>query len=712
MTAALPSRARAKTRAAKDAYGSAAARWRRDDRMSAAGSGTCLPRSILKHKADPPGSAQDGPLCAEQLLEADIAGADFCASSRIGADHANAGTSTGRARKSSGRHLRGSVLRAVLRCKWCYVKPSSNLGRARSSCIAVVCDLRFRRLVGGMIIRYAESSVYGNGGINVSADWFFERYRERGFAFRTSVLTRYALSLHSKPFVILSGVSGTGKTKIAQLFNPLPPVPPALVAPTPTPISQRQRLSFTVTQGMLNGDRGNIANRFRDVIFEPPELQQINIRIPQLIAQGRDDNIIDPINIAVETPTGEVLDFGLYAQRASSPLMRLRTKSKRGEQPTYDSSPYLRQHYHNGDIVELEKVGPYRFRIIRAGAEPQDQLQAHAVADQQEAVGGAVNQLFIPVQSNWTDRTELFGYYNQLEGSYSSTRLIRFIQEAAENPAVPHFLILDEMNLSKVEHYFSDFLSCLESRIRGADAVSQEPIHLHSRGDFAPADDPLVEQVPADLYLPANLYVTGTVNVDETTYMFSPKVLDRAHVIEFNDVDLGLLEDDGQAAADGFILSTIPSFEGAAPVTKQDYLDAPPRVRDLLKELINLLEPHSMHFGYRVAQEICRFVNSARLHVKDDEPTIATALDAAIVQKVLPKFSGSQAQLEEPLKEVLAMLIGGAPGFETLRPDDVTASWLFDNRAPLAGAPYPLSVDKLQRMLNDLYVRGFTNFIG
>lgn len=547
-------------------------------------------------------------------------------------------------------------------------------------------------------------------GVKVSAADFYARYQKRGFAFRTSVLTRYALSLHSKPFVILSGVSGTGKTKIAQLFDPAAPVQAA--STTPALQGQLARLSFTVTKGMLDGDRGNIASRFRDVIFEATELQQIKTRIPQLIAQGRDDNIIDPVTIAVEAPTGEVLDFGLYAQRASSPLMRLRTKSKRGEQPAYDSSPYLRKHYKNGSVVELEKIGPYRFRIVQAGGGNQGQLEANAIADQQAAVGGAVNLLFIPVQSNWTDRTELFGYYNQLEGKYSSTPLLRFIQEATENPAVPHFLILDEMNLSKVEHYFSDFLSCLESRLVDESGISQEPIYLHSRGDFAPADDPLVEQVPARLYLPANLYVTGTVNVDETTYMFSPKVLDRAHVIEFNDVDLGLLEGDGQAADDGFILSTMPSFEGAAPATKQDYLDAPQVVRDLLKQLISLLEAHSMHFGYRVAQEICRFVNSARLHVKDDDATIATALDAAIVQKILPKFSGSQAQLEEPLKEVLAKLLSGTAGFETLKPEDVSAIWLSDNRASLAAALYPLSVDKLHRMLNDLYVRGFTNFIG
>lgn len=543
----------------------------------------------------------------------------------------------------------------------------------------------------------------------MSAEEFYARYRDRGFGFRASILTRYALSLHSKPFVILSGVSGTGKTKIAQLFDPGGRVESSAVSQAPQ--SQGQRLSFTATQAMRNGERGNLPNRYMDVIFEPAELQQIRTRIPQLVAQGRDDNIIDPVIIKVDTPSGEVLEFGLYAQRASSPLMRLRPKSKRGELPVYDSAPYLHQHYKNGDVVELEKSGPYRFRIVQSGAGSQEQLKQEAAADQQAVVGSTVNRLFIPVQSNWTDRTELFGYYNQLEGKYSSTPLIRFIQEAAENPAIPHLLILDEMNLSKVEHYFSDFLSCLESRIQGAAEVSQEPIHLHGRGDFAPADDPLVEQVPGKLYLPANLYVTGTVNVDETTYMFSPKVLDRANVVEFNDVDLALLES-VQSADDGFVLTSMPSYDGASPVTKGDYLAAPKPVQDMLKSLIALLKPFSMHFGYRVAQEICRFVNAARSHVSDDEICIQAAMDAQIVQKILPKFSGSQAQLEEPLREILAKLLAGAPGFEGLRSSDITPAWITDNRTALATAPYPLSVDKVQRMLNDLHVRGFTNFIG
>ncbi len=97
--------------------------------------------------------------------------------------------------------------------------------------------------------------------------------------------------------------------------------------------------------------------------------------------------------------------------------------------------------------------------------------------------------------------------------------LIRHALEPA-NAAVPHFLILDEMNLSHVERYFADLLSAIES---GEEIPLYEGNERRANG----------EVVPRRLRLPDNLFVIGTVNVDETTYMFSPKVLDRANVIEF-----------------------------------------------------------------------------------------------------------------------------------------------------------------------------------
>ncbi len=153
------------------------------------------------------------------------------------------------------------------------------------------------------------------------------------------------------------------------------------------------------------------------------------------------------------------------------------------------------------------------------------------------ATGGRARKAFVSVRPDWTDNSYLLGWYNAIAERYETTAVLDLILEASGEPEIPHFIILDEMNIAKVEHYFSDFLSAMESRwIDAGGKVHQEPIRLHNQGDegeWGPGPG-----VPSEIALPLNVYVTGTVNVDESTYMFSPKVLDRANVIEFNDVCL------------------------------------------------------------------------------------------------------------------------------------------------------------------------------
>lgn len=153
------------------------------------------------------------------------------------------------------------------------------------------------------------------------------------------------------------------------------------------------------------------------------------------------------------------------------------------------------------------------------------------------ATGGRAKKAFVSVRPDWTDNSYLLGWYNAIAERYETTAVLDLILEASGEPEIPHFIILDEMNIAKVEHYFSDFLSAMESRwIDAGGKVHQEPIRLHNQGDegeWGPGPG-----VPSEIALPLNVYVTGTVNVDESTYMFSPKVLDRANVIEFNDVCL------------------------------------------------------------------------------------------------------------------------------------------------------------------------------
>ncbi|MBK7373936.1 MAG: hypothetical protein IPJ09_21465 [Saprospiraceae bacterium] len=126
----------------------------------------------------------------------------------------------------------------------------------------------------------------------------------------------------------------------------------------------------------------------------------------------------------------------------------------------------------------------------------------------------------VPVGADWTNREPLLGFPNALEREKyvkPDNRVLDLIIEANKNENKPYFLILDEMNLSHVERYFADFLSVMESK---------EYISLHSGTSEW-------NGVPAKIGLPKNLFIIGTVNIDETTYMFSPKVLDRANVIEF-----------------------------------------------------------------------------------------------------------------------------------------------------------------------------------
>ncbi len=126
----------------------------------------------------------------------------------------------------------------------------------------------------------------------------------------------------------------------------------------------------------------------------------------------------------------------------------------------------------------------------------------------------------IPVGADWTNREPLLGYPNALkpeEYVKPDSGVLDLIIHANSNPELPYFLILDEMNLSHVERYFADFLSAMESK---------EKIPLYPEGTVN-------NGVPSNLHLPANLFIIGTVNIDETTNMFSPKVLDRANTIEF-----------------------------------------------------------------------------------------------------------------------------------------------------------------------------------
>ena len=153
-----------------------------------------------------------------------------------------------------------------------------------------------------------------------------------------------------------------------------------------------------------------------------------------------------------------------------------------------------------------------------------------------EAIGANTSNgryKMVSVRPDWSDSSDLFGHVD-LNGKFIPGAIIDFVKRAELDSSHPYFLCLDEMNLARVEYYLSDFLSVIETRDFQAGHIVSDPLvsGIYYGSDTAAAGR--YGTVP----FPENLYVIGTVNMDETTFPFSRKVLDRANTIEFSFVDL------------------------------------------------------------------------------------------------------------------------------------------------------------------------------
>lgn len=323
--------------------------------------------------------------------------------------------------------------------------------------------------------------------------------------------------------------------------------------------------------------------------------------------------------------------------------------------------------------------------------------------------------VFVPVRPDWMDNKGLLGYYNILNEKYHVTPVLSLLLEAENNPEKPYFVILDEMNLAKVEQYFSDFLSIMESRTSGKPKGEAIPLYT-SDEEGTPSDDPkMPSKIPPKIHIPPNVYFTGTVNVDESTYMFSPKVLDRANVIEFNEVNLENYAE-GITASDHFALKDpdvrqrlLPANLDSPFCTKKDFIEAMKinaDVGDYLGEILDILRPFNLHFGYRVINEISRYICYANEAVEAvDEFDLNTAMDIQILQKILPKFHGARVRLEEPLSRLLAACCNDE--YEGNLADDYLRKAAEYNE----DARWPRSARKLARMIMNLRNQGYTSFI-
>jgi hypothetical protein len=287
----------------------------------------------------------------------------------------------------------------------------------------------------------------------------------------------------------------------------------------------------------------------------------------------------------------------------------------------------------------------------------------------------------VAVGADWTNNEPLLGYADAItSGHYCApaSGILQLLDHAINTPKAPHFLILDEMNLSHVERYFADFLSAMES--------SSPELALHGQGTLK-ADGDL--DVPSRQALPPNVFIIGTVNVDETTYMFSPKVLDRANVIEFRvapeQMEAFLAAPAASVSVKDLAGQGAHYAEAFVSRSKTDASLDPADAALLQQDLLALFKPLSdvgAEFGYRSAKEIARFVAIHR-ELSGEGWQYKDALDAQIMQKLMPKLHGSARKLSGVL--------------------DTLKKFAEDHELPLTKN----KVDRMQKRLKD---EGFTSF--
>ena len=273
----------------------------------------------------------------------------------------------------------------------------------------------------------------------------------------------------------------------------------------------------------------------------------------------------------------------------------------------------------------------------------------------------------IQVKPNWHNSMDVVGFYSNISKKYEFTPFVEFIVKAWQNTDTPYFLCLDEMNLAPVEEYFAEFLSAIESRSTDSEGnYITDPIikpfkdfgkndigedigknmlkHLFGEADPIDKNPLAVQFYEKGLTLPPNLMVMGTVNMDETTFSFSRKVLDRAMSVEMNEVDYDKFlsgETEAFPLLTDFNALLVNRPQKASEV-KEDIDSA--KVVEYLKDVNALLEDTPFKLGYRAANETMLYV-AANKELVGEKFSLTTALDEFTLMKILSRIEGDDQRL-------------------------------------------------------------------
>lgn len=340
------------------------------------------------------------------------------------------------------------------------------------------------------------------------------------------------------------------------------------------------------------------------------------------------------------------------------------------------------------------------------------------------------NYCLIEVKPNWHDSSELLGYYNALDNKYELTPFIRFVYRAIRYSDMPFFVCLDEMNLAPVEQYFAEYLSVLETRtltnngIVSATLLDKTLFNGINTANYKDEDKSLINYLTENgLKLPNNLYVIGTVNMDDTTHQFSRKVIDRTFTIEMNGGDLADMFSDKNAnalryrngadvvpldAIKGCFVHATEIFHTDSPYLKYEN-DIKKFVPSYLNAINEKLAKTPFQVSYRVQNELILYL--AYLIQQNDFPNDIEALIkesvlAILLEKILPRIQGDDKLLGRGQdKDVFTELS------EYVERNLLIEEQTEDNRKLVSGSDlYRQVIEKLDQMHQRLENSYFANF--
>lgn len=538
---------------------------------------------------------------------------------------------------------------------------------------------------------------------------FQEYLLSKGYLFDPKIIENYLLSIKVKPFVIFTGNSGTGKTKLSQLFAEYISDSTQNSGNNSSLINDNEFLSVKVpvNKSSFENTGWTLSNKYLYDVLPIKEAQcdcdmwvdnipaKAYVRVQmQLEYDKNNEKLKNYFKNLFSQGTSKIVDLKINVG-AFKEIYDCKSNNENFiilEQNSNKTAFNERQWFMNNnifnylpfksgyvgcnivveDIKSTAKIRLMPRLYFKKNKELQDYLKEnegkkvevkiktdnfnfdnfHPIWEKEKDDSTDYkkdpNYKIVPVGANWTENRHVLGFYNVITEEYNETPSYSLIKAAKNDIGSPYFLILDEMNLSHVERYFADFLSAIESG---------QPIPLYSNDD---------ENYELDI--PDNLLIVGTVNVDETTYMFSPKVLDRANTIEFptmaakeymnsdfKEFDfkninylMNPLEDLDVRNMNVYDLKDIFMFINCSEGNLWDVLS---NELDLFQSILKKI---NFDFGFRVINEILRFMFVSWRY--EDSPqnweNWERYFDAQVKQKILPKLHGSQKAIGQTINEL------------------------------------------------------------